>query len=613
MENKTIQEASYPRIKLTRVLLWGCTLTTLVFWTTFEDPFNPLKLSFILLTASWLIGYITTFRKDLFSIREIRNLTYIVICMLLAFLLAAGRTDFKRTAIFGENQRSNGLLMYLGLSIILVSSALVFNLKNSVKIFQTSSVLGLVIGVYGLLQLNGIDIVKWNNPYNAIISTVGNPNFAAAIMAIMASLVFGSIFNVTFSKLFRIFSLFTFLILAAAIYLSNARQGLIGILIGIAPILIVWIHTKNKYFGFTTFILTAVGLIFAILGMLQIGPLTNLLYKGSVTVRGYYWRAGIEMFQAHPWFGIGIDRYGAYFKQYREVGYPLNYGFDISSSNAHNVLIQIFATGGIFLGTFYLALLGYIFWRGIIGIRAKQGADRLVITAIFSAWLSYQATSFVSIDSPGIAVWGWLLGGAVVGMSTKNEESISKIQIDIRSSRSSISFTRPVISIIFAVFIAIISTFLYKGETSMFRTRAIYNPAVAANAPYLKESAINTISTPFISPIYKITSASYLTNSGFIDLGLVELQKVYNSDKRNDDALDLLATYNFQLGKVDIAIGYREKIIPLNPWNAKNYLLLGLYYKYNNNFDNMKKMQEKIISFASSTPIGEQAKAELVS
>jgi len=612
MENKTIQETLNPRVRLTRVLLWGCTLTTLAFWTTFEDPFNPLKLSFILLTASWLIGYLTIFRKDLFRIREIRNLTYIVFCMLLAFLLAAGRTDFKRTAIFGENQRSNGLLMYLGLSIILVSSALVFNLKNSVKIFQAASFIGLAIGVYGLLQLNGIDIVKWNNPYNAIISTVGNPNFAAAIMAIMASLVFGSIFNITFSKLFRFFSLFTFFILAAAIYLSNARQGLIGILIGIAPILIVWIYTKNKYFGFSTFILTAVGLIFAILGMLQIGPLTNLLYKGSVTVRGYYWRAGIEMFQTHPWFGIGIDRYGAYFKQYREVGYPLNYGFDISSSNAHNVPIQIFATGGIFLGTFYLALLGYIFWRGIIGIKSKQGADRLVITAIFSAWLSYQATSFVSIDSPGIAVWGWLLGGAVVGMSTKNEESISKIQIDIRSSRSSISFTRPIISIIFAVFIAVISTFLYKGETSMFRTRAIYNPAVAANAPYLKQSAVNTIGTPFISPIYKITSASYLTNSGFVDLGLVELQKVYNSDKRSDDALDLLATYNFQLGKVDVAIDYRKKIIPLNPWNAKNYLLLGLYYKYSNDFDNMKKMQEKILSFASSTPEGEKAKVELV-
>jgi citrate lyase subunit beta/citryl-CoA lyase len=38
------------------------------------------------------------------------------------------------------------------------------------------------------------------------------------------------------------------------------------------------------------------GIVFiSILGMLQIGPLKDVLYKGSVSIRGYYWRAGLEM------------------------------------------------------------------------------------------------------------------------------------------------------------------------------------------------------------------------------------------------------------------------------------------------------------------------------
>ena len=41
------------------------------------------------------------------------------------------------------------------------------------------------------MQISGIDFVTWNNQYNAVISTVGNPNFAAAIMAIIATLNFG--------------------------------------------------------------------------------------------------------------------------------------------------------------------------------------------------------------------------------------------------------------------------------------------------------------------------------------------------------------------------------------------------------------------------------------
>ena len=34
---------------LIRVLIWGATAVTLGIWTTFQDPFNPLKLSIILL------------------------------------------------------------------------------------------------------------------------------------------------------------------------------------------------------------------------------------------------------------------------------------------------------------------------------------------------------------------------------------------------------------------------------------------------------------------------------------------------------------------------------------------------------------------------------------
>ena len=48
--------------------------------------------------------------------------------------------------------------------------------------------------IYGFLQSNGKDFVKWDNPYNSIISTVGNPNFAAAVMAILATISFSAIF-----------------------------------------------------------------------------------------------------------------------------------------------------------------------------------------------------------------------------------------------------------------------------------------------------------------------------------------------------------------------------------------------------------------------------------
>jgi len=49
----------------------------------------------------------------------------------------------------------------------------------------------------------------------------------------------------------------------------------------------------------------------------------------------------------------------------------------------------------------------------------------------------------------------------------------------------------------------------------------------------------------------------------------------------------------------------------LDPWNAENYLALGNDYKKQGNLAKSKAMLLKILSFASTNPIAEQAKNEL--
>ena len=144
------------------------------------------------------------------------------------------------------------------------------------------------------------------------------------------------------------------------IFRSNARQGLLSYSLGAGLFIVIWLYIKHRRLGILAAITGFLVFVFSVLGMLQVGPLERFLYKPSVTVRGYYWRAGLEMFKQNPLTGVGMDRYGLYFKEFREVGYPLSYGFDITSSNAHNTFIQLFATGGVFLGLSYLVLNAYI-------------------------------------------------------------------------------------------------------------------------------------------------------------------------------------------------------------------------------------------------------------
>ena len=595
-----------------RALFFGSSLVTLAFWPSFADPFNPLKLSFIVYTATWLFGHLFVSRKEIARNKQLRNLGYLVGSFLAMLGIATTLTDVKYTALFGDYQRNNGFIMYVGLSIILIAAAVYIRFENIKMLFYTSSILGLILAIYGILQMNGIDFVLWNNPYNAVISTLGNPNFAAAVMSIVAILNLGVSSNRSFSVFFRISSAFVFILLLCAIYLSNARQGLLSLILGVTIYFIVWIYSSNKKVGVIACVFALSGAVMAVLGLLQVGPLTSVLYKNSVSIRGYYWRAGVEMFQSHPWFGIGVDRYIAGFKQYREVAYPLIYGFDITSSNAHNTPIQFFAAGGIFVGLLYLVLTSYILWRGVLGIKNNSGSKRMVMTSILAAWISYQSTSFVSIDSPGVVVWGWLIGGAIVGLSFQSESGSSEQNFMKQTSRESVSAKslQPLISFPLTVAVMFIFSFIYRNEIAIEQTSRI--PSEIQNYTYVKNIAEVNLEKPFLQPFHKVRYAVQLGNSRFFNEAILVLEEVNKIDKKNIVALDLLAAYYYEIGKTNLAIEQRMRIISLDPWGANNYYLLGLLYLDSGDLEKMEKMREKVLSFAANTEIGNKAKTELV-
>ncbi len=567
----------------------------------------------IFLVSAWLTGHIVATKHNSFKEIPTKFFGLLLASFALLSFIAAVVTDISFTAFFGENQRRNGFLTYLALIVFMFASAVFVKLEAVRRFNYVAFATGLVLGTYGLMQISGLDFIQWNNPYNAVISTVGNPNFAAAVMAMMASIVFGPVLNNSFSIYYRVASLFLTVMLLITIYLSDARQGLIAFAIGVGVYVIIWLYSiksKLKHVALGSSLLIGT---FAILGMLQIGPLTSYLYKGSVSVRGYYWRAGIEMFKDQPFFGVGLDRYGAYFKEFREVGYPLTYGFNITSSNAHNLPIQMFSTAGVFTGIAYLAILGFIIWRGIVGIKSNQGNERLLVASVFSAWLAYQAQSIISIDNIGISIWGWVLGGVVVGVSRQSAEANVESGKRSKPSVNTVNFNlKQVFVSTAAVALALGAVVpLYQAEKNMFETRMRFNPTVAESKNALYEYANKTLNTRLLEPGYKITSGNYLAASGFTNEGLDVLKEVIERDPRNLDALTALAEFSQQLGNLDEIIKYRLQIAEYDPFNATNYLQLGRSYKLNGDLAKMNEMRVKIMSFAPDTEEAKQANLEL--
>lgn len=586
----------------------GASFITLYFNSKIQDPFNAPKMWALFLISLWLIGHFIVNSENI-KFQLIKNHKYLSIPLIIFVtfsLISSLLTDVRVTAFFGENQRRDGFITYFSLAIFLIATISFIDFTNINKLLMSANLCGWLLAVYGLMQMSGVDFVEWNNPGNAVISTLGNSNFAGAMMAVLAVISFGQIFMRSKSLFQKLLSILLTLFLTYVIFPTNARQGLLILILGIGLIVIVLVNSKNQLLGKLSILGGLVVTVISILGMLQIGPLQNILYKSSVSVRGFYWRAGIEMFKSSPFFGVGFDRYGAYFKEFREAQYPLNYGFDLTSTNAHNVVIQLFATGGVFVGISYIALIAYVGASGLKAIKQNSGEKKIIATTVFAAWVAFQAQSLISIDNIGITIWGWVLGGAIVGLSSNTKESSTFRQ------KNSILMLQPIISYALLALGLLLVIPQFRGESYMFQQRIRFNPQDSNLRTTFYDYSTKTLNQTLVEPYYKIISGNYLISNGYIEQGAKVLEDYIKYDPRNLDALISLARYYENSGNIQKVIDLRKQIAKYDPWNAANYLQLGRSYKALGDFSNMNAMRKKINSFASKTEEATQANSELI-
>ena len=593
-------------------LIWGVASVTLFIKIDFYDPFNSAKLLFLLFVSGWISGHLISSYKEMpivFKSREFIGFS-IVTSFILFLAISTLITRPFIVGLIGDTQRRNGFLAYLSLSIILMYASRSITKYNVLRVYKIGILSGLIISAYGLIQINGKDFIAWNNPYNAMISTLGNPNFASAMLAILSLMAFCGLMINNLNKTYKFISLVVIIFAMTAILGSDSRQGLLTIFFGLIFYLSIYTYLRNKKYGIPVIIFSAFSAILATLGMLQKGPLEELLYKDSVSVRGFYWRAGIEMLKAFPFSGVGVDRYGSYFKEFREVGYPLKYGFDITSSNAHNTIIQLFATSGALVGISYLFLVGFIFIVGVRSLSQGNLEDKKILLGLISAWLGFQAQSLISIDNIGISVWGWLLGGAILGLTRQAEIDVVLTNKNYKKSNSNtvkLNLFQPAVSTIILIPIVIFTSQFYRSETNLNLVKNFAVPSEQQNRQFVIERSSEILNNKFTDPNYKYLTALYLSQIGESEKVYAIILGLHESDPKNLDYLKGLANLEHSQNNVPSEISFRKQIVNGDPWNAENYLQLLELYKSSGDIENAVSMKNKILSFAPNSDAAKQA------
>jgi len=332
--------------------------------------------------------------------------------------------------LYGVYGRNTGFLTYFFLIGIMLSALSLTNLSNFKNLFFGLFVTGAVNIAYCAWVIFFGDFVGWNNPYGNILGLFGNPNFIGAFLGIWISATVGYfIFNKTPSWQ-RVLAVLLVILALFEVYMSRAVQGLVVTAAGLATVLFYFIRSKTKGWLITSIYSTGVigfGTV-AGLGALQKGPLAEYVYKTSVSLRGAYWDAGIQSGLSHPFTGVGMDSYGDWYRRSRtEYAATVLPGPKTVTNSAHNVFLDIFSYGGFPLFISYLGLV----ILGALAILSHLRRTRVydpVFVALSVAWVGYQLQSIISINQIGLAVWGWVLTGALIAYESiqrKGKESDS--------------------------------------------------------------------------------------------------------------------------------------------------------------------------------------------
>ena len=467
--------------------------------------------------------------------------------------------------IYGVYGRNTGFLTYLFLVGIFLAATLLNKEESFKKLFLGLFVTGVVNVVYcGWVVFFG-DFVGWQNPYGNILGLFGNPNFIGAFLGIWIS---ATIAYFVFSKtaVWVKISIVALLLLSFyEVYKSRAVQGVVVSAAGFVTVLFYWIRgrfKKNSILAAYTIPVLGFGIV-ALFGALQKGPLAEIVYKTSVSLRGAYWNAGIQTGLSNPFTGAGMDAYGDWFRRSRtEYNATVLPGPSTVTNSAHNVVLDIFSYGGFPLLISYLGILFLGAWAIVKNLRRTREFNPLFV-ALSVAWIGYQLQSIISINQIGLAVWGWVLTGALVAyesrFSREGEKTYGSDKTPQSRKSSYETFSSPLVAGLGVVAGLILAAPPISGDMAWFRATSSGNFVEVEKA--LKPGYLHPQDTSRL-----VNVVSILENSKLYDQALQYALRATEFNPENFDSWSAL--YSVQKSTPEqksVALANMRRLDPHNP------------------------------------------------
>jgi O-antigen ligase len=420
------------------------TTITVITWNL-NEPVNAPKLLVLGALAGGALFFVPRNRSLFTQLIEFKPLLLSSILFVFSALISILFSESSVVhGFYGVLGRNTGFLTYFCLAVILLSCSLLRSKESVDRVLDGLFYAGVANVIYFIFSQLGIELISWSNPGDRILGTFGNSNFAGAFMAIFMVLCFARIVDKNYNLKWKIALGILILISIYEVKMSDAVQGILVSGIGLAVLVYFLIRSRwdsKIILGLYSTLILIIGTLVTA-GAFQKGPLSSLIYKPSLTFRGEYWNAGWQMGISHPLLGVGMDSYGIWYRRMRAPSALISPGTETTSDTAHNVFLDIFASGGFPLLISYLLLQAVVIvhiWRGL---RSFKKYDLTFVTLI-ATWICYLAQSIISINQIGLAIWGWILSGLIIGyVRSQSDVNIGEITAPQKISQGKVRIAK---------------------------------------------------------------------------------------------------------------------------------------------------------------------------
>jgi hypothetical protein len=426
-----------------RVLAVGLALGSTLFWRGVADPFAVVEV------ASITVGACTAGGLALLAARRApATPTPIVLVPVLALVgvmtLASALGRSPITSLLGGYGRYDGLLSWiLSLIVVLVVVIAAWPRPEVVSVLGWAATIAGGLGAaYLLIQAAGLDPYEWldgwGNPATRPTGLLGNPNLSGALLAMAVPLTVGlTRQRVLTDRRGTPWLLGTAVAMTAGCVVSQSTGAVLALLMGLG--LSSWLTPWGpRPLGPPLVALASVGAIASlalVVGSADDPPtrrpetLTTAGWANgdpdadieglhasplaSLRTRGAIWVATTGVVTDAPLLGVGPGQLLSSFPAHRNEA--LGGSDELRIDNAHNLPLQVAATGGVAALTAVAAVVATAVWtirRGLdpvgddpaVGDAGGSGTRAPLVA--FTASLAAFATQAL-FDVDAVALWTW--------------------------------------------------------------------------------------------------------------------------------------------------------------------------------------------------------------